>query len=116
LKKRREGAYEKAQLLREVKTRTDDTGESAERSDGFFDQPGSQTASAHANAQGRTVHQCSHALQIGIKDASRLVVRVADVISGLMLFPTEITSKCHGPTPLLLRLSTTSLEWEGMLP
>jgi hypothetical protein len=53
----------------------------AERSDGFFDQSGPETTGAYAYAQGRTVHQRFHSLQVGIEDASRLVVGVTDVIS-----------------------------------
>ncbi len=87
-------------------------GKRTVRSDGFFDQPGPQTTGAHTDAQGRTVHECLHALQVGIEDAPGLVVCVADIISGLMFFSTEITGKCHGPTPLLRRRSTTG-PWIG---
>ena len=74
--------------------------------DGFLDQAGSQTAGADTDAQGRTIHKRLHALQVGIKDPLGLIVGVADVISGLVFFSAEITSKCHGPTPLLRRRST----------
>jgi len=87
-------------------------GRNAEQSDGFFDQAGPQATRANPNAQGRPVYERLHSLKVGIEDALRLVVCVADVITGLMLFPTEITGKCHGPTPLLRRLSTTS-PWMG---
>jgi hypothetical protein len=103
---------EKAHLAREMLRHTLGRWRKMERLDGFFDQPGPQTTGADADAQGRTVHECLHALLVGIEDALGLVVRVADVISSLMLLPTEITGKCHGPTPLLRRRSTTS-PWMG---
>ena len=103
---------EETHRYREVRGQAHDVEESCRTLDGFCDQPGPQTTGADADAQGRTVYKCFHALQIGIEDALGLVVCMADVISSLMFLPTEITGKCHGPTPLLQRRSTTS-PWIG---
>ena len=71
-----------------------------------------EATSADSNTLRLPIDQCLDRLKVGLEDAPGLVVCVADVITGLMLFPTEITGKCHGPTPLLRRLSTTS-PWMG---
>ena len=45
------------------------------------------------------IYNRANRLDIGAKDPLRLVVRMADIVAGLVLFLTELTSKGHSGTP-----------------
>jgi len=58
--------------------------------DGLLDQSRTQAACANPNSQILTTDNGTNGLNIGIKDSSRLVVGVTDIIPGLATLVAEI--------------------------
>jgi large subunit ribosomal protein L17 len=55
-----------------------------------------EAAGAHADAPHCAIHDGSHALQVGVPAAVRLIVRVADVVPRHGALATDLTHSSHG--------------------
>ena len=59
--------------------------------EGLLDLPAAEATSADADTSCRTVNNGTDALKIGVERPFGLIVGVANVMAGLMLFRTDVT-------------------------